>query len=86
MLDWHWWTSGAYGDMMFSTLYPVNPQRKVVNDNAGGATGFDSLHPGGLEPASWRCQFRHGRRLGPLREGHDQQLADRSRRPVCPSA
>ncbi len=53
-LDWHWWTSGAYGDVMFSTLYPVNPQRKVVNDDAGGATvstafiqAASSMHPGG---------------------------------------
>jgi prepilin-type N-terminal cleavage/methylation domain-containing protein/prepilin-type processing-associated H-X9-DG protein len=53
-IDWHWWTSGAYGDTMFSTLYPVNPQRKVVNGNAGGdtvSTAFiqaaSSMHPGG---------------------------------------
>ena len=53
-IDWHWWTSGAFGDTMFSTLYPVNPQRKVVNGNAGGATestafiqAASSLHPGG---------------------------------------
>ena len=53
-IDWHWWTSGAFGDIMFSTLYPVNPQRKVVNGNAGGdteSTAFiqaaSSLHPGG---------------------------------------
>ena len=53
-LDWHWWTSGAFGDILFSTLYPVNPQRKVVNANAGGdtvSTSFiqaaSSLHPGG---------------------------------------
>ncbi len=53
-LDWHWWTSGAFGDVMFSTLYPMNPQRKIVNDNAGGATvstafiqAASSLHPGG---------------------------------------
>jgi prepilin-type processing-associated H-X9-DG protein len=51
---WHWWTSGAFGDVMFSTLYPVNPQRKVADLNAGGATvstafvqSASSLHPGG---------------------------------------
>jgi hypothetical protein len=38
---------------MFRTLYPVNPQRKVVNGNAGGdteSTAFiqaaSSQHPG----------------------------------------
>jgi prepilin-type N-terminal cleavage/methylation domain-containing protein/prepilin-type processing-associated H-X9-DG protein len=53
-IDWHWWTSGAYGDTMFSTLYPINPQRKVGNSNAGGdtvSTSFiqaaSSMHPGG---------------------------------------
>ncbi|MGO9917859.1 MAG: DUF1559 domain-containing protein [Isosphaeraceae bacterium] len=53
-LDWHWWTSGAFGDVMFSTLYPINPQRKVVDANDGGATvstafiqAASSLHPGG---------------------------------------
>ena len=54
MLDWHWWTSGAFGDVMFSSLYPVNLQRKVVDGSAGGATvstafiqAASSLHPGG---------------------------------------
>ncbi len=53
-LDWHWWTSGAFGDIMFSTLYPLNPQRKVGDTNAGGATvsttfiqAASSMHPGG---------------------------------------
>jgi prepilin-type processing-associated H-X9-DG protein len=53
-LDWHWWTSGAFGDVMFSTLYPVNPQRKTVDGLAGGAlhsgafiNAASSLHPGG---------------------------------------
>ncbi len=53
-IDWHWWTSGAFGDTMFSTLYPVNPQRKVLDGFAGGATessafiqAASSMHPGG---------------------------------------
>ena len=54
-LDWHWWTSGAFGDVMFSTLYPINPQRKGGDDNSFGgeysATAFiqaaSSMHPGG---------------------------------------
>ncbi len=39
---------------MFSTLYPLNPQRKVGNASAGGATvstsfiqAASSMHPGG---------------------------------------
>ncbi len=44
----------AFGDTMFSTLYPVNPQRKVLDGFAGGATessafiqAASSMHPGG---------------------------------------
>ena len=42
---------------MFSTLYPVNPQRKVGDGNAGGATVSTSLYPGGIEPASGWANF-----------------------------
>jgi prepilin-type N-terminal cleavage/methylation domain-containing protein/prepilin-type processing-associated H-X9-DG protein len=52
--DWHWWTSGAFGDVMFSTLYPLNPQSRTGDFNAGGATesstfiqAASSMHPGG---------------------------------------
>ena len=76
-IEWHWWTSGAFGDMMFSTLYPVNPQGKVVNDNAGGVYRLDRVHPGCVQHASGRCEFRHGRRIGAIHQGHGQFLADR---------
>jgi prepilin-type N-terminal cleavage/methylation domain-containing protein/prepilin-type processing-associated H-X9-DG protein len=33
---WAWWDSGNYSDTMFTTLYPMNPQRKI---NASGGTG-----------------------------------------------
>ncbi len=53
-IEWAWWTSGNYGDTMLSSLYPVNPQRKL----AGGSTASgvntsivvvaaSSFHPGG---------------------------------------
>src|SRR5262249_51821689 len=43
---WNWWTSGNYGDTLFTTFYPMNPQRKIgvgyynnpgVTDNQGDA-------------------------------------------------
>ncbi|MFO0961119.1 MAG: DUF1559 domain-containing protein [Isosphaeraceae bacterium] len=53
LADWHWWFDGYYADTMFTTLYPMNPFRKL---NTGGTTGSlsnayvfsaSSLHPGG---------------------------------------
>ena len=26
---WNWWVSGNYGDTLFTTFYPINPQSKV---------------------------------------------------------
>ena len=26
---WHWWCSGNYGDTIFTTFWPINPQKKV---------------------------------------------------------
>jgi prepilin-type processing-associated H-X9-DG protein len=52
---WHWWGSGNYGDSLFCTLYPINPQL-VTGDvgsigseaNADGSTwSVSSQHPGG---------------------------------------
>jgi prepilin-type N-terminal cleavage/methylation domain-containing protein/prepilin-type processing-associated H-X9-DG protein len=52
--DWHWWFDGAFGDTMFRTIYPINPQRKL---KAGGTSldasnayveAASSLHPGGV--------------------------------------
>ncbi|MDX2036621.1 MAG: DUF1559 domain-containing protein [Isosphaeraceae bacterium] len=53
--DWHWWTSGNYGDTMFITLFPLNPQRRIGSGagigGGGNATavqgGASSNHPGG---------------------------------------
>ncbi|MFO0959413.1 MAG: DUF1559 domain-containing protein [Isosphaeraceae bacterium] len=51
--DWHWWFDGYYADTLFTTLYPMNPFRKL---QTGGTTmstcnaylfSASSLHPGG---------------------------------------
>jgi prepilin-type N-terminal cleavage/methylation domain-containing protein/prepilin-type processing-associated H-X9-DG protein len=53
--EWQWWTSGNYGDSMFITLFPANPQRRV--GDFGGVPGINtsiyvlaasSFHPGGV--------------------------------------
>lgn len=51
--DWNWWTSGNYGDTIFTTLFPINPQKKIGNGNDLGSQGDNfvlaasSFHPGG---------------------------------------
>ena len=51
--DWNWWTSGNYGDTMFTTFFPMNPIRKITDTygNAGGGDAYvlaaSSFHPGG---------------------------------------
>jgi prepilin-type processing-associated H-X9-DG protein len=58
---WNWWVSGNYGDTLFTTLYPINPQNKIGvgyydNGTGNGTIGLggddlvlsaSSLHPGG---------------------------------------
>jgi prepilin-type N-terminal cleavage/methylation domain-containing protein/prepilin-type processing-associated H-X9-DG protein len=59
--DWHWWTSGNYGDTMFTTMFPMNPQKRTGNFDSGGGgstafiSGASSLHPGGVN-----CAFMDG--------------------------
>jgi prepilin-type N-terminal cleavage/methylation domain-containing protein/prepilin-type processing-associated H-X9-DG protein len=50
-----WWTSGNYGDVMFTTFYPINPQSKVgLNLNTSFVSidifesAASSFHPGGV--------------------------------------
>ncbi len=50
-----WWTSGDYGDTMFTTFYPINPQNKVgLNANTTTISidvfesAASSFHPGGI--------------------------------------
>jgi prepilin-type processing-associated H-X9-DG protein len=51
--DWNWWTSGNYGDTMFSTFFPINPFNKTQNNCTldGGCDAYvsaaSSFHPGG---------------------------------------
>jgi prepilin-type N-terminal cleavage/methylation domain-containing protein/prepilin-type processing-associated H-X9-DG protein len=53
---WNWWVSGNFGDTIFTTYYPMNPQRKLATGYYEGGTviqGDDmvtaasSFHPGG---------------------------------------
>jgi prepilin-type processing-associated H-X9-DG protein len=54
--DWNWWVSGNLGDTIFTTFYPMNPQKKLATGYSTGGTfiqGDDmvtsasSFHPGG---------------------------------------
>lgn len=54
--DWHWWTSGNYGDTAFTTYYQMNPHRRspdvLGNDQAGAyINAASSFHPGGVNVA-----------------------------------
>jgi prepilin-type N-terminal cleavage/methylation domain-containing protein/prepilin-type processing-associated H-X9-DG protein len=52
---WNWWCSGNFGDTSFTTMFPINPFRKLSDWGGvgftGGADGFvsaaSSFHPGG---------------------------------------
>jgi prepilin-type N-terminal cleavage/methylation domain-containing protein/prepilin-type processing-associated H-X9-DG protein len=53
---WHWWCDGGFGDTMFSTMYPMNPQRRLKDstwaDSLNGSVAAyihaaSSFHPGG---------------------------------------
>jgi prepilin-type N-terminal cleavage/methylation domain-containing protein/prepilin-type processing-associated H-X9-DG protein len=51
--DWNWWVSANYGDTVFTTFYPMNPQRKIgvgYSDNNQGddmVLSSSSFHPSG---------------------------------------
>ena len=49
-LEYHWWASGLFGDTLFISLYPMNPQRTMADfPDIGGAytLAASSQHPGG---------------------------------------
>ncbi len=55
---WHWWTSGNYGDTIFTTFWPINPQKKVaLRQTPTGrvrrtvVVAASSNHPGGANVA-----------------------------------
>lgn len=51
--SWDWWTSGYYGDTVFTTFYPLNPAGKIPNFCCldGGSPAYiasaSSYHPAG---------------------------------------
>jgi prepilin-type N-terminal cleavage/methylation domain-containing protein/prepilin-type processing-associated H-X9-DG protein len=49
---WQWWLDGSLGGTSITTMWPLNPHRKVKNvDSVANATAYlasaSSLHPGG---------------------------------------
>jgi prepilin-type N-terminal cleavage/methylation domain-containing protein/prepilin-type processing-associated H-X9-DG protein len=54
---WNWWCSGNFGDTSFTTMFPLNPFRKIIdagpdsNNYNGSSDAFvgaaSSFHPGG---------------------------------------
>ncbi len=69
------WACGWYGDTLFTSFYPLNPQRKVQNVRRRSDR---SLHRRRIELPSRRGQLRHGRRIGPLHQRNDRFVADGS--------
>jgi prepilin-type N-terminal cleavage/methylation domain-containing protein/prepilin-type processing-associated H-X9-DG protein len=59
--DWHWWFDGYFGDTLFTTMYPMNPLRKLstngTTESVCNAYVFaaSSLHRGGIN-----CAFADG--------------------------
>ena len=58
--DWSWWLSGNYGDTMFTTLFPMNPHKKIPDIPNEPLYGTDinptiqaasSYHDGGVHLA-----------------------------------
>jgi prepilin-type N-terminal cleavage/methylation domain-containing protein/prepilin-type processing-associated H-X9-DG protein len=53
MFCWNWWTSGNFGDTMFTAFYPINPFNKIPDfcclDSGPDAyvASAGSFHPGG---------------------------------------
>jgi prepilin-type N-terminal cleavage/methylation domain-containing protein/prepilin-type processing-associated H-X9-DG protein len=49
---WHWWCSGNYGDTIFTSFWPINPQKKLPYTCQGVSAhppveAASSMHPGG---------------------------------------
>jgi prepilin-type processing-associated H-X9-DG protein len=54
--DWGWWFSGNYGDTMFTSMFPMNPEKRIPDVPNQTLYGIDippsiqaasSYHPGG---------------------------------------
>ncbi len=49
---WHWWCSGNYGDTIFTSYWPINPQKSLSYTCQGVSShpqveAASSMHPGG---------------------------------------
>jgi prepilin-type N-terminal cleavage/methylation domain-containing protein/prepilin-type processing-associated H-X9-DG protein len=44
---WNWWLSGNYGDTLFTSLYPINPQKKIGVGYLDNGTGNGTIGLGG---------------------------------------
>jgi prepilin-type processing-associated H-X9-DG protein len=57
MQEWDWWFDAYYGDALISSLYPLNPMRKLKATTSTGSASsaltdsFSSMHPGGANVA-----------------------------------
>ena len=55
--EWHWWFDAYFGDTLISSLYPINPLRKLKSTTTSGSASsaltdsFSSMHPGGVNVA-----------------------------------
>ncbi|AGA30333.1 DUF1559 domain-containing protein [Singulisphaera acidiphila] len=55
--EWHWWFDAYYGDALITSLYPINPMRKLKTTTSSGSASsaltdsFSSMHPGGVNVA-----------------------------------
>ncbi|SIO05116.1 prepilin-type N-terminal cleavage/methylation domain-containing protein/prepilin-type processing-associated H-X9-DG domain-containing protein [Singulisphaera sp. GP187] len=55
--EWHWWFDAYYGDALITSLYPINPLRKLTTTTSTGSASnaltdsFSSMHPGGVNVA-----------------------------------
>ena len=74
--NWNWWADAVEADTIFTTLYNMNPFRKLAQV---GEEYQKQLGRVGLQPPPRRRELRLRRRLGPVPQGLDQHLADRQR-------
>ncbi len=71
---WNWWCDGGYGDTLFSTLFPINPQNKMPDSEWADATdgGVSAYIESAGSLPSGRGELRVCRRVGSLPEGNNQ--------------
>jgi prepilin-type N-terminal cleavage/methylation domain-containing protein/prepilin-type processing-associated H-X9-DG protein len=47
--SWHWWADGWFGDTMFTTMYPINPQRRIADGDWTENAPVSALNLGGAD-------------------------------------